>query len=206
MEINVEYTLIGSLTSPFVRKLRLLLLTKSVDFELQAINYLTPEDSKFLKSKNPINKIPVLMIKEHSKQTAIVYDSRIIFQFLSKKYNWSPFSLEDENTLSFIDAMLDSAINLFSLQRAGMDTKSGNNSYIERQWERIDLILEQMKPWVNVQSPDRDWNFLNMSLYSFLDWAQFRSVIALSEYPDYANYLNRFKPCKGVKETEIPKS
>ncbi len=206
MENNVDFTLIGSFTSPYVRKLRLLFLAKEIRFELQAINYLTPDDSKFLKSTNPINKIPVLLVKEKDKKTTTVYDSRVIFQFLTKKFGWVPLSLEEENTLSFIDGMLDTAINLFSLQRAGLDTKAGNNSYIERQWERIDLILKNMKPWVCDQSPDRDWNFLNMSLYSFLDWAQFRTVISLTEYPEYADYLNRFKLCKGVAETEIPKT
>lgn len=204
MKAEREFLLIGSLTSPFVRKLRLLFLANEIPFSLQAINYLTPEDSKFLKATNPINKIPVLVIKKNGENELSIFDSRIIFQFLSKEYSWKPLELHQENTLSFIDALLDSSINLFSLQRAGLDTKAGNNSYIERQWERIDLILENMKPWAKEQDPSLDWNFLNMSLYSFLDWAQFRTVINLKNYPDYADYLERFKNSTGVKETSIP--
>lgn len=189
--------LIGSLTSPYARKLRLLLFGKK-DVEFKSINYLEKNDSDYLKSINPINQIPIFIDGEIT-----IYDSRVIYNYLGRKNGWAPLSIEDENRLSAIDAAMDSAINLFSLRRGGLDL-NGGNTYVERQKERIPLILHSLTPWVKTLSPEKDWNFLTMSLFSFLYWGTFRQIIDLSPHPEMQNFIERFKNSPGVEQTDIP--
>jgi len=200
-----ELTLLGSYTSPYVRKLRMYLVSQEIPYTLKRINYLTAEDSEILKRTNPINKIPVLLVKEKGKESKVIYDSRVIFGFLVEAFGGKRLNWEEENILSSIDGLLDTSINLFSLQRAGLDTETSQNSYLHRQWERLDLILDALLPWVKVQNPEKDWNFLNMSLYSFLDWGVFRGMISLDSRSEYRHYMSKFQNLQAVKETEIPK-
>jgi glutathione S-transferase len=189
----MSYTLIGSLTSPYVRKLRLCFY-KKISYELKTINYLEEHDSNYLKQINPINKIPILL--DHDTP---IFDSRVIYNYISEKHNWTPLTISEENILSAIDGLLDTSINLFTLKRGGLDL-DGPNTYIARQKERIPLILHYLTPWAQRTT---DWNFLSMSLYSYLDWASFREIIDIKAYPEMQQFLDKFKNASGVEETKI---
>ena len=192
----MKYTLIGSLTSPYVRKLRLL-LNNLAPYELKCINYLEANDSEYLKKINPINKIPILIDNEKT-----IYDSRVIYNYLAKKHDLKPLSYEEENILSAIDAALDTSINLFSLRRGGMDL-NGGNSYIERQKERVTLILNYLTPWAQKLDPKQpsDWNYLSMSLYSYLFWGTFREILDLSQHTSLKEFLLKFSDAPGVADS-----
>lgn len=189
----MSYTLIGSTTSPYVRKIRLCLHDK-ITYEFKTVNYMEKQDADYLKSINPINKIPILIDRGQ-----VIYDSRVIYNYLAKKYLWTTLTIQQENILSAIDAALDTSINLFSLKRGGLDL-SAPNSYVIRQQERIALIMTFLTPWV-IQN--KDWNFLAMSLYSYLEWASFREQLDLSRYPEMVNFMASFVDRPGIEETKI---
>lgn len=194
----MNYVLIGSVTSPYVRKMRMLLSTLG-PYELKAINYLEKHDSDYLKSINPINQIPVLLDGDLT-----LYDSRVMYNYLAKKHKLTALSIQEENILSAIDAAMDTSINLFSLRRGGLDLQGGN-TYVERQLERIPLILNYLTPWVNSLEPKNTahWNFLSMSLYSYLFWGEFREILDLSAHPEMKQFLERFKDAPGVSESSL---
>ena len=82
--------LIASLTSPFARKVRIVLLEKKIDCPLQ-------EDSPWaadsqVATYNPLGKVPVLLLDDDSS----LFDSRVIVEYLD---NISPVSklLPQEN-------------------------------------------------------------------------------------------------------------
>lgn len=192
----MNYNLIGSTTSPYVRKLRLLLHTLA-PYEMKPINYLEKADSDYLKSINPINQIPVFMDGDQ-----VIFDSRVIYNYLAKKHNLKTFSLDEENILSAIDAAMDTSINLFSLRRGGLDLNSGN-AYIERQKERVPLILNYLTPWTKTRDSNNPahWDFLTMSLYTYLYWGQFREILDLSEFSSLQKFVEDFKNAPGVAES-----
>jgi glutathione S-transferase len=196
--MTMALQLIGSLTSPYARKMRLL-LQNEVGYEFKSINYLEKNDSDYLKSINPLNQIPVVI-----DNGVTIYDSRVIYNYFAAKKGWAPLSIESENYLSAIDTALDTGINLFSLRRGGLNITDGSNGYIERQRERIPLILNYLTPWVKGLTPEKDWNFVTMSLYSFLFWIEFREVYSLKNHPEMTDFLERFKNAPGVAETAIP--
>lgn len=192
-------TLMGSYTSPFVRKIRLLLFNdKTLVFK--PVNYLEEEGNKLLKSVSPLNQLPILFDGEMP-----IYESRVMFNYLTKKNNWKELTLEEENILSAIDAALSSGVNLFSLRKGGVDIDAGTNYFIERQKERMPTLLNMLTPWAEKLDPSKDWNFLSMSLYSALYWMEFREVYDVSKkHPELKKFLSKFENCPGVKETAIP--
>jgi glutathione S-transferase len=192
------YTLIGSLTSPYVRKLRLFFQQINLAHDLKSINYLEENDANFLKKINPISKIPVLLINDEP-----LYDSRVIYYHIAKKHNIKELSLKEENYLSAIDGAMDSSINLFSLRRGGMDISPGKNSYIDRQHTRVEEVLDYLTPYAKSLDPKNpnDWNFVSISLYTYLFWANFRAMLDLSNRPDLTNFLEHFKTMPGIEET-----
>ncbi|MBY0412789.1 MAG: glutathione S-transferase family protein [Bdellovibrionales bacterium] len=193
-------TLIGSYTSPFVRKIRLLLFQdKTLKFE--PVNYFEDEGREYLKKINPFNQLPMLLDGDQP-----IYESRVMFNYISKKYNLRPLTIDEENILSAIDTTLSSAVNLFSLRKGGIDIDAGDHYFIERQKERLPSLLGLLAPWAAKQDPKTDWNYLTMSLYSLLFWLGMREMYDINLFPEHKSFLERFKNCPGVAETDIPKA
>ena len=193
-------TLLGSYTSPFVRKIRLLLYNdKTLIFK--PVNYLEEEGNAYLRSVNPLNQLPMLLDGDQP-----IYDSRIMFNYLTKKNNWKELTIDEENILSAIDTALSSAVNLFSLRKGGVNTEDKSNYFLVRQQERLPAILNHLSKWASQQNPKNDWNYLTMSLFSMLYWMDFRDIYKVENHPEMMDFLERFKNCPGVTETDIPKS
>ncbi len=196
----MSLTLIGSHTSPFVRKLRLLLHgDQTVTFKV--VNYLEEEGNAYLKSVNPLNQLPMLLDGNQP-----VYNSRIIFNHISKIKGIAPLTIDEENILSAIDTMLDTGVNLFSLRKGGINIHDESNYFLVRQNERIPSIVKMLTPWAVKLDPKSDWNFLTMSLYSAVFWMGFRDVYDMSKHPEMMEFLEKFKNCPGIVETDIPKT
>ena len=194
----MSLTLIGSYTSPYVRKLRLLLHgDQNVTFK--AVNYLEEEGNAYLKSISPLNQLPMLLDGEQP-----VYESRVIFNYIAKKKGLAPLSIQDENILSIIDTALATGVNLFSLRKGGINIEDDSNYFLVRQRERIPTLLNSLGEWSKKQDPKKDWNYLTMSLYSLIYWIQLREIYDASKHPEMVDFMARFKNCPGVLETNIP--
>src|SRR6266487_5101395 len=74
--------LIGSLTSPFARKVRIVLAEKKIDYEFENDNPWKPQAAAA--RVNPLGKVPVLVLDDGTA----LFDSRVIVEFLD---NASPF-------------------------------------------------------------------------------------------------------------------
>ena len=68
--------LIGSLTSPFVRKVRIVLAEKKIEYEFELDSPWSPESN--VPNINPLGKIPVLVLDEETT----LFDSRVICEYL----------------------------------------------------------------------------------------------------------------------------
>ena len=68
--------LIGSLTSPFVRKVRVVLAEKKIECEFEIDSPWTPESN--VPNLNPLGKIPVLALDDET----LLFDSRVISEYL----------------------------------------------------------------------------------------------------------------------------
>jgi len=68
--------LVTSLTSPYGRKVRVVLLEKKIPFQLQVENPWLPDSP--VPSLNPLGKVPVLVLEDGVN----VFDSRVIVEYL----------------------------------------------------------------------------------------------------------------------------
>lgn len=191
----MKYTLIGSLTSPFVRRIRMLM--EAIPYELTELNIYETDDGIKLNKINPINQIPVLVMGEEK-----IWDSRQIFYYLNNKYKFQNMNLEDENTLTAIEGAMNAGISLFQFKRSGI---SIDEPYmiVNRHKERIDSVLDYLLPFV--KSEGKNWNFQTMTLYAFLDWGQFRGILNLEKRPELQEFMSEHANREIVKLTAIPK-
>ncbi|GAA0701419.1 glutathione S-transferase [Marinobacterium maritimum] len=166
--------LIGSNTSPFVRRTRLLLAGLPYTYTQLDIY---AEGRSTLATQTPIMKIPVLIDNEQP-----IYDSRVIARYLQQIHGiGEPLSWEEENRMTIIDAVLDSLVMLLLSQRSGLDTSTEVMIY-RLQRERIKSSLATLEHEV-LEGNFRLWRYPAICLYTLIDWADFRELINLRDYP-----------------------
>ncbi|MBI5910355.1 MAG: glutathione S-transferase [Betaproteobacteria bacterium] len=144
--------LLGSPTSPFVRKARIVLAEKKIEYTFELDN---PWDEKSrVPDANPLGKVPVLVLEDDST----LFDSRVIVEFLDSV---SPISrlipannrekIEVKRWEALADGVLDAAVMVVLERRRPAKQKS--EPTIARQMEKIDRGLAVMsrdlgdKPW-----------------------------------------------------------
>src|SRR5688572_7794625 len=106
----MSYILYGSKTSPFVRRIRILL--ENIPYEFKELNIFEGQDSIDLNKVNPINQIPVLM-----DGTKPIWDSRQIFNYLNARHGFQSLDWEDENLLTAIEGAMSAGISLLLMKR-----------------------------------------------------------------------------------------
>src|SRR5262245_34370265 len=140
--------LFGHDTSPYVRRIRVLLRELGVPFERDTNNWAAPD----MRQKNPLLRVPALR-----DGGQMLYDSRLIAAYLYDRHAGAipapppgapPLQptlfrpaqrWDDENVLLAIDAAADSAINVFLLERDGVTKDAA--SYLQRQTDRVSTCL-----------------------------------------------------------------
>ena len=137
--------LIGALTSPYVRKVRVVMAEKKLDFQLD-LEDVWNHDS-ILKS-NPLGKVPCLVLDGGEA----VFDSRVIVEYLD---TLSPVGklippsgrerIEVRTWEALGDGLLDAAI-LARLEAhwAGRSTEQRSQAWIDRQMSRVHGTVKAM--------------------------------------------------------------
>lgn len=144
--------LIGSLTSPYVRKIRIVLAEKKIDYDLVL-------DSPWVEGNqvaalNPLGKVPVLVLEDAST----LYDSRVIAEYLdtvAPNNRLIPASGRERISVkrweALADGVLDAAVAAFLEARRPDGERSP--SWIDRQHGKIAQALQVMsdelgeQPW-----------------------------------------------------------
>lgn len=175
--------LYGSLASPYVRRVRILL--HGTTFEFINIQVFDPADRAVLVEKNPTLKVPMLV---DGKQ--ILFDSRVIYRYLSEKWSWSPLSWQQENLLTLIDAVNDSLVQLFILRRSGIEPQPSLLFY-SAQEERIRACLQTIERALQ-DGEFSQWAYPSICLYSMVDWALFRELYCFDDYPKINAFMSQY--------------
>ncbi|MFT3930866.1 MAG: glutathione S-transferase [Spongiibacteraceae bacterium] len=185
--------LIGSLTSPFVRKIRIALIEKNIPFEL----VIDPpmEAGTNVPNYNPLGKIPVLIADDGS----IWYDSDLLIEYLEVNYPQVPLLPQDRGaalpvrqTLKLIDGIADAGVLIYLEKRraaekqdpawvarqrgkierglAALDTMAKAKSYLHNNtFTAADIALGCIVLWLDFRLPEIQWR------------AQFPALVALTE-------------------------
>ncbi len=190
----MTYRLLGSLTSPYVRRFRMYMA--DIPYELEIVNYLESDQDSRLSSVNPIKRIPVLLIDGKP-----LWESRIIAQYLQRTHGKQPFTIEEENIVSATDALQDLLIQSFLLQRSGHPIDR-QNGYFLRTADRQRLILSYLEQQVSAGLLTR-WDYPAMALYATLDWSLFRNQLLPAQIgPTLQQFVNDSRSQRLVAETD----
>lgn len=154
--------LIGSTTSPYVRKVQLILADTKYDFE--TLKALSPEGNIALKAYGPINRIPILIDNDKT-----IFDSSLISEYLLEKMNIK-LSIDEKLIIKMTDELCDACIILFQHKLWDIDAK-WQNPFLTRVHDRAKKILKTLNDTEEFTMHQSDW------LYCVLDWLSFRNVI-----------------------------
>ena len=193
----MTYALYGSQTSPFVRRLRMLM--HGLPYDFKELNIFEAQDAVTLNKINPLNQVPVL---QHGEKT--IWDSRQIFQYLNGLHQFETLNWEEENLLTGIEGALNSGVTLLLMKRSGMNVEE-NFMYTNRQKDRIESVLDYLRPYLTNRGLE-EWRFSTMTLYAFLDWGLFRNIFTIENRPECGQFLKVHADRPAVIATQIPKA
>lgn len=147
--------LIASLTSPYVRKVRIVMLEKRIDCQLDLEDVWAPGST--IRQSNPLAKVPCLIMEDGGA----VFDSRVIVEYLD---TMTPIArlipangrerVEVRTWEALADGVLDASI-LVRLEKTQRPPEQQSARWIERQMSKVHDGLAAMsagladKAWCN---------------------------------------------------------
>jgi glutathione S-transferase len=168
---------------------------ENLDYEFIHLDIFTEPDRTRLKDISPIMKIPVLVNPPET-----IYDSRQIFRYLCESSVHPKLNWDQENTLTIIDGVNDSLINLLLLKRAGINIDQ-DNQYISSQYQRVKLSLIELNKMAQ-RGDFKYWDYPSMCLYALIDWVNFRSLYDMKHFVDLNTFMGQFQNDDIVKSTD----
>lgn len=166
--------LFGSQTSPYVRRIRLLLANEP--YQLVKLNIFEGADRATLIKYNPARKVPMLL-----DDNQVIFDSGVIYRYLAEKLKLPKLSWQQENQLTLINAANDSMVELLLCKRSGFNINE-DKLFFSLQHERIDGAFKTLAQQVTNKEFSQ-WNYPAMALFCLLDWALFRDLAPVASYP-----------------------
>lgn len=185
--------LYGSLASPFVRRIRLLL--ENIDYELREVDVLKPDTRAQFAAITPIRKMPVL--DDHGQR---IFDSHTIQLHISRTLGLPDLTIDQCNQISVIDAVCDSLVVLLMGKRSDLPVQEDRLMFT-LQRERITDSLAWLEETARTGAFD-DWHYPTICLICLYDWARFRQLLDFNTYPALQAAINRFAERPSVIATQ----
>ena len=185
--------LIGSLASPFVRKVRVVLAEKKLDYGYELENVWDAGTAIHL--SNPLGKVPCLIMDDGSS----MYDSRVIVEYLDTLTPVCKLFLPNARDRADIkvwealaDGVLDAAV-LVRLERTLRPDAQQSAAWIERQMSKVHAGLGVMSANLR-ESPfckGNHYTLADVAVGCALGWMSFRFP-EITWRDDYANLAKLF--------------
>ena len=202
--------LLGSVPSPYTRKVRIVLAEKKIDcdFEVADVN---PPDNPVI-ALNPLGKVPTLMLDDGTA----LFDSRVIVEFLDSV---SPISrlIPDDNRErvavrrweALADGALDAGllIRYESLRPKKEQSKAWSDKQVGKLSRGLATIAAELgdKAWCH---GDR-YSLADIAVGCCLGWVAFRKPGAIdwrSEFPNLDRYYDKLMERPAFADTAPPKA
>lgn len=182
--------LYGSYTSPFVRHCRIALLETNIAYEFIE----TDQASSAVKS--PTKRVPFL-----ADGNVFLTDSTSILKYIREKSGQSFLTvLEEMDQFCTINTALDSTVNLFFLQRDGVDIHAYD--YLKRQSARIESSLAELN---QLELPmNAPYNDVHLRLACYLTWGLLRKCISLEAFSNLQKFLSSMNNYPPFAQTMPP--
>ena len=197
--------LFGTHTSPYVRKVRIVLAEKKLDYQFILEDVSSP-DTK-IQEVNPLGKVPCLVMDDG----AAIYDSSVIVEYLD---TLTPVAklippsgrerAEVRRWEALADGVMDAAI-LVRLEETKRPEKQQSPEWIQHQMGKVGAGLQAMskelgaKPFCN----GNQYSLADIAVGAALGWLSFRfpQIDWRSEYPNLATLFDKLSARGSFKDT-----
>jgi glutathione S-transferase len=174
--------LYGTITSPYVRRVRI--VAAELGLECELLETASDTGQARLRERSPIWKVPAAEIDGQ-----LVFDSHVITELLLSRAErgvLAPFPLADfaaRNVVSVADGALDSLINAFYLAKEGITPDKA--PYLKKQHARAESALiwldaQAEGPWM---SATKKLGLPEIAVATSLAWMRFRDVYPIARHP-----------------------
>ena len=202
--------LLGSVTSPYTRKVRIVLAEKKIDCDFEIVDVNPPENP--VNAHNPLGKIPAMILDDGTA----LYDSRVIVGFLDAVSPLSRLIPEDNRERVAVrrwEALADGSLDAGLLLRyeSLRPKKEQSHAWAAKQAGKLKRGLATIaaelgdKPWCH---GDR-YTLADIALGCCLGWVEFRKPGGIewrSEYANLARHYDKLMERPAFADTAPPKS
>jgi glutathione S-transferase len=197
--------LIGSVTSAYVRKARVVLAEKKLDYQFELENVWAPETN--IASSNPLGKVPCLVMEDGSA----MYDSRVIAEYLdtlTPVCKLLPANSRDRANVkvweALADGVLDAAVLAF-LERTWRPAAQQSEAWFDRQMGKVHGGLEVMSENLGEQPfcMGIHYTLADVAVGCTLGWLAFRfpDIAWRDTCPNLARLFDKLSERQSFKDT-----
>lgn len=197
--------LIGSTTSPYVRKVRIVMAEKKLDYQF-AIEDVWADDTTICDS-NPLGKVPCLIMEDGGA----VFDSRVIVEYLdamSPVGKLIPVNGRERAEVKCWEALADGladAALLMRLETTQRKDEERSDKWIARQRGKVDNALKAMSTglgdsaWCN----GAHYSLADIAVGCALDWVSYRfaEIDWREGYPNLQRLVDKLSDRPSFRET-----
>jgi glutathione S-transferase len=203
-----NFRLIASPTSPYARKVRIVMAEKRIECQLEMMDVWAPDTR--IQDFNPLGKVPCLIMEDGGA----VFDSRSIVEYLD---TLTPVGhlipsngrerVEVRTWEALADGLLDAAI-LVRLEQTQRPPQQQSPAWIERQMSKVQAALRSAsnglgeRHWCNGQS----YTLADIALGCALGWLDYRfpSIDWRTPHPNLARQYEKLSLRPSFVETAPP--
>jgi glutathione S-transferase len=197
--------LIGSVTSPYVRKVRVVMAEKKLDYSFELENVWGSQTRIHL--SNPLGKVPCLVMEDGTA----MYDSRVIAEYLdtlTPVCKLLPPNGRDRADVkvweALADGLLDAAV-LVRLEKTLRPAEQQSQPWIERQMGKVQAGLQVMAENLGEQPfcMGNHYTLADVAVGCALGWLTFRfpEIGWRSDYPNLARLFDKLSERASFKDT-----
>jgi len=198
--------LYGSLTSPFVRKIRAILAEKKIAYEF-VLEDVWAADA-YINAINPLGKVPCLLL-DNGKA---IYDSKVISEALEKLHPIPALMPSDTASLiemrtleALADGMMEAAVNIF-LEKKFHTEAECSISWQHRQEKKIALSCQALESLIAKSASgylQESFSVADICVVCALGYVDLRlpHILWEGQYPALAQYVNRLQQKESLATT-----
>jgi glutathione S-transferase len=207
--VSKNIRLLGSLTSPYVRKVRIVMAEKRIEYQLELEDVWAP-DTRILES-NPLGKVPCLIMEDGGA----VFDSRVIVEYLdgmTPVAKLIPPSGRERAEVRTWEALADGVVDaliLARLEQTQRPPEQQSQKWIDRQLQKVHTGIKAMsnglgeKPWCNGHA----YSLADIAVGCALGYLDFRfsHIDWRGQYPNLARLNEKLAARPSFVDTRPPK-
>ncbi len=197
--------LLGSLASPYVRKVRIVMAEKKLDFSFVIEDVWSPETT--INLSNPLGKVPCLIMEDGGA----MFDSRVIVEYLdtmSPVGKLLPTSGRERASIKCWEALADGVLDAgiaVRLERTLRPLDKQSDAWVERQLLKVRNGLKSMSHGLG-ESPfcaGAHFSLADVAVGCALGWLAFRfpEIGWREDHPNLARLFDKLSERPSFRDT-----